>query len=154
VNEGVLCLDTGVIVKFLVPEEPEEFRQAATRLVHRAVTSGRLVAPAFAWAEVGSVLQKKLRQRLLESAHVDLLWRHFSDLPIDFVEMPVMRTRAWNLARSYGLPTLYDAAFLACAEVVASHGPMVEFWTADQVLLRQLGPARPPYVRELGQAQQ
>lgn len=64
-TEVIACLDTGVWIKFLVVEEPAELSEAAAELVLRALTTARLVVPAFAWAEVGSVLRKKVRQRLL-----------------------------------------------------------------------------------------
>ena len=44
------------------------------------------------------------------------------------------------------MPTLYDAAFLACTESV---GVGCQFWAADKTLLNQLAP-RPDYVKELG----
>lgn len=149
-TEAIICLDTGVWIKFLVAEEPAEVRDAATHLVMRSLTSGRLVAPAFAWTEVGSVLRKKVRQSLLQMEQAEQLWDLFGRLPIQYVDTPALRGRAWDLAEQYGLPTLYDAAFLSCTEV--SHAPEEaarEFWTTDEVLLRSLGATPPPYVHRL-----
>ena len=151
-SEELFCLDTSVWIKFLVPEEPPEQQEAAEQLVLRAVTAGRLVAPAWTWAEVGSVLRKKVRQSLLRQDQADELWVRFGQLPIDFVDTPVLRARAWEIAEQYTLPTLYDAAFLACTEVALASEPATrQFWTADRDLLRQLGTARPGYVRQLGE---
>lgn len=147
--ERVVCLDTSVLVKYLTPEEGEE---AATDLVLGALQGEvSLIAPALAWAEVGSVLRKKLRAGLLETAEAQGLWAAFLKLPIEFVDMPALRTRAWEIAGQHGLATLYDAAFLACVEVTAASGIAgCEFWTADSQLLRHLGPRTPAYVRQLG----
>ena len=65
-TEEIQCLDTSVLIKFLVAEEPEELGDAVQRLVLRVLLNGRLVAPAWAWAEVGSVLRKKVRMGLLQ----------------------------------------------------------------------------------------
>jgi predicted nucleic acid-binding protein len=150
VPEAVVCLDTGVWIKFLVAEEPAELSEAAVRLVLRVLPRERLVAPAFAWAEVGSVLRKKVRQTLLQHEEAEELWTNFGRLPIEFVEAPALCTRAWEIAEEYALPTLYDAAFLACTEVKpAPEGTVREFWTADQELVRSLRVNRPAYLREL-----
>ncbi len=53
----VFCLDSSVLVSYLVPDEQEP--QADTLVLEVVSGATRLVAPAFAWAEIGSVLQKK-----------------------------------------------------------------------------------------------
>jgi len=149
--DEVLCLDTTVLVKYLVIEESREESEAAVQLVGRGLAGGRLVAPAWAWAEVGSVLRKKVRQRLISTEQAAALWSLFARLPVHYLDLPMIRARAWELAARYSLPTLYDAAFLACTELApAPIGAVREFWTADETLLRSLGPARPGYVRRLG----
>jgi predicted nucleic acid-binding protein len=149
VTEAVLCLDTGVWIKFLVAEESLEQSEAAARLVLRAISAGRLVVPAFAWAEIGRVLRKKVRQGLFTMEQAGELWTRFGQFPVEFMDGPALRSRAWELAAQYGLPTLYDAAFLACTEIASARVTVGEFWTADQALLRALGTEWPPYVRLL-----
>lgn len=150
--EDVICLDTSAVVKALVAEEPRAESEAAAAVLLRGLTDGRLVAPSWAWAEVGSVLRKKLRRGLLTAAETAALWQGFLELPIDFLDSAELRARAWQIAERHGLPTLYDAAFLACAEVApAPPGARREYWTADVQLLSQVGPNRPSYVRRLGE---
>jgi len=140
-----LCLDTSVLIQYLVPEE---FQPQAEALVLEAVEATvRLVAPAFAWAEIGSVLRKKTRAGLLSTEQAQGCFDDFCQLPIDYIDTDQIRARAWEIAKQYQMPTLYDAAFLACAESV---GVDCQFWTADKTLLKQLALARPEYVRELG----
>ncbi len=140
-----LCLDTSVLIQYLVPEE---FQPQAEALVLEAVeTSVRLVAPAFAWAEIGSVLRQKIRAGLLSPEEASGCFEDFCQLPIDYIDTDQIRARAWEIASHYQMPTLYDAAFLACAESVVGD---CQFWTADKTLLNQLAQARPDYVRELG----
>jgi predicted nucleic acid-binding protein len=150
VNEDLICLDTTIWIKSLTREEPRDEGAAARRLVLRTVASAQVIAPAWAWAEVATVLRKKVRMRLLRAEQAEEFWLEFSPFPIDFIDSPELRTRAWEIAAQFDLPTLYDASFLACTEVVPIEGGGArEFWTADRVLIRQLGTARPAYVRLL-----
>ena len=71
-----LCLDTFVVVKLLIDEDQSD---AASRLIWELC---RLIAPAFLWAEVGSVLRKKVRQGLPESL-ANEAWEQFRSVPIE-----------------------------------------------------------------------
>jgi predicted nucleic acid-binding protein len=146
VTEPTVCLDTSVWIKALTGEEPEALSAAAAALLASAFPDRLVVAPAFLWTEVGSVLRRKLRLGLLTVEEATAAWDAFQALPVAYRDGPAVRARAWELAAEYGLPTLYDAAFLACAE---AEGP-VDFWTADERLVAQLGDRRPAYVRVLG----
>ena len=106
------CIDTSVFIKYLCPDEQEG---EATELVGQAL-SGRIVLPCFAWAEIASVLRKKVRSSLLTEGEAGQLYSAFGELPIDYVDGEDIRERAWEIARMYGLLTLYDAVFLAVAE--------------------------------------
>ncbi|MCT7996199.1 type II toxin-antitoxin system VapC family toxin [Laspinema olomoucense] len=70
----------------------------------------------------------------------------FCDLPIEYINGEELHARAWAIAHHYHLPTLYDAAFLACSEKASA-----EFWTADKTLLNSLETTKPDYVKELGE---
>ncbi|WP_243113653.1 hypothetical protein [Desulfofundulus salinus] len=49
--------------------------------------------------------------------------------------------RAWKISRYFDLPTLYDAAFMAVAEVVAERTrEECEYWTADEKLVSAVAP--------------
>ena len=147
-TERLLCLDTSILIKCLATDEHTE---AAVRLLEGAVRDGaRLVAPAWAWAEVGSVLRKKLRAGLLQPDEARALWDAF--LPIEYVDARALRVHAWEFAERHRLPTLYDAAFLACTELAPSDDADAtrEFWTADEKVLASLGTPRPAYVHRLG----
>lgn len=139
-----LCLDTSVLIQYLVAEQ---LQIEAEALVLEAVeNSVKIVAPAFAWAEIGSVLRKKIRAGLLTAEEAQGCFDDFCQLPIEYIDTVVVRARAWEIAQQYQLPTLYDASFLACAESI---GANCQFWTADKTLLNQLG-QRLSYVKKLG----
>jgi len=143
----VVCLDAGVWVKALAAEELSE---EAALVVADSISNGRLVAPAFCWAEVGSVLRKKVRAQNLSVEEAASAWADFQAMPITFIDTARLRSRAWDMAERYRQPTLYDSAYLACTEVV--EGSSRTFWTADEALLAALGPRRPAYVRHLREA--
>lgn len=133
-----------MLVKNLVEEENSGEARA---LVERGVAGQeRLVAPSWCWAEVGTALRQKVSRNLLTAEDAAGHWADFMDLPIDYLGGRELQLRSWEIAQRHGLATLYDAAFLACAELTDAP----EFWTADRALIRQLGGARPAYVRELG----
>ena len=139
-----LCLDTSVLIQYLVPEGLQV--QAETLVLEAVENTVRIVAPAFAWAEIGSVLRKKIRAGLITSEEAQGCFDDFCQLPIEYIDTDQIRAKAWEIAQQYQLPTLYDAAFLACTE---SMGVGCQFWTADKTLLNQLG-QKLAYVRELG----
>jgi predicted nucleic acid-binding protein len=137
----ILCLDTSVLIPYLVPDEYEPL--ADSLVLEVVVGNASLVAPAFAWAEVGSVLRKKIRTGLLTTSEAQGCYLDFCNLPIDYLNSSSLRVRAWEIAEEYQLPTLYDAAFLACAEIEKA-----QFWTSDKVLVNKLSPL-PTYVNQL-----
>ncbi|MEH2244859.1 type II toxin-antitoxin system VapC family toxin [Nostoc sp.] len=138
-----MCLDTSVWIPYLVPEVYQsQFRKLVTEALSLSI---HLVAPAFAWAEVGSVLRKKTRMGVITTEEAQGFFEDFCELPIDYIEEEAIRARSWEIAEQYGLSTLYDAAFLACTQSASA-----EFWTADAALVRQLTP-RLAYLREIGE---
>ena len=142
----LVTLDSSVLVKLFIHEDGSD---AAARLVaDRVEANDPIVAPSWAWAEVGSTLARRLRT--LAERDADALWHGFLDLPIVYLDDHTIRDRAWEIARAFDMPTLYDAAFMAVTELAA--GPAARtFWTADEELVRRLGSRRPSYVRELSE---
>ncbi|HBB32247.1 MAG TPA: PIN domain nuclease, partial [Cyanobacteria bacterium UBA9273] len=53
------CIDTSVWIPYLLPEALQP--QARNLIVPLLTSNVRLIAPAFVWTEVGSVLRKKVR---------------------------------------------------------------------------------------------
>lgn len=133
-------------MKVLVPEEGSE--AAALLFKHAIGTGSRLIAPSFAWAEVGTVLRKKVKSGLLTEAESGDIWDLFMHIDIEYVDGMDMRQSAWELASLCGLPTLYDAAFVSACELAKKGTTMgVQFWTADRKLVADLGLRKPEYVR-------
>ncbi|OPX91771.1 MAG: tRNA(fMet)-specific endonuclease VapC [Pelotomaculum sp. PtaB.Bin104] len=147
-KSNYICLDTSVFVKVLVEEEDSD---KATSLMKNIIQSGQLIVlPSFAWAEVGTVLRKKRRRKELAIQEADDFWLEFRQFPgVEYLSDELLMDRAWKISRYFDMPTLYDAAFLAVAEIVKERtGEICEFWTADQRLVDQLN-GRKDYVRWL-----
>lgn len=144
-----VCLDSSILLKLLTWEEGSE---AATELMEHIVESGQtVILPAFAWAEVGSVLRKKARKKDITPEEAEEAWRMFRRLKIiSYLENEKVSDASWEIAAKENLPTLYDAAYLAVAEITAKDfGETCEFWTADERLVNTLGD-RKKYVKLLG----
>ncbi|MGG6240049.1 type II toxin-antitoxin system VapC family toxin [Nodosilinea sp. AN01ver1] len=135
------CIDTSLWIPYLLPEPLQP--QARALITPWLAAGESLVAPAFAWAEVGSVLRKKVRLGLITTSQATGFYNDFCQMPIQYLDNNSVRARTWEIAEKFVLATLYDAAFLAVAELGSA-----EFWTADQSLLNTLNPC-PAYVHSL-----
>ncbi|BCV20387.1 type II toxin-antitoxin system VapC family toxin [Moorella sp. Hama-1] len=143
-----VCLDSSVLLKLLTWEDGSE---AAAELMERIVESGQVVIlPAFAWAEVGSVLRKKARKKEITHEEAGEAWHLFCQLKIiSYLESEKIAGASWEIAVKENLPTLYDAAYLAVAESAAQDcGGTCEFWTADERMVNALG-GKKKYVKLL-----
>jgi len=138
-----VCVDAGLVIIQVVTEPGSG---SADRLFEHWAREGRtMIAPTFFEAEADSILRKKvaLRSELTEEeaegAFLDL-----RAIPIQPVSVFGQRRRAWNLGVEFGFPTVYDAVYLALADLRGC-----EFWTADTRLLNRVKD-RLPFVRWLG----
>jgi predicted nucleic acid-binding protein len=138
-----VCVDASLVIKVVVREPDSE--KADALFTQRSKEGTHLIAPAFFDVETDSILKQKviLRQELTpepaEAAFIML-----QSLPIQQLTVPTQRQRAWQIATEFGSATVYDATYLALAEL---HG--CRFWTADKGLFDQVK-ARIPFVRWLG----
>ena len=133
-----ICLDSSVLIKLLVNEEGSD---KAASLMEMVVNNRMtVVLPGFTWAEVGTVLRKKVARKLISSEQAENAWESFNSLGIiTFInDMSVMRA-AWRIADEEALSTLYDAAYLAVSEILSrQNGEECEFWTADKRLVNSI----------------
>jgi len=139
VVRGEVCVDASVAVKWVTPET---LRATALALLadwrNRKV---QLVGPPFSFAEVDSILRRKavLVRRpatvpeLAEQEAADA-FREMLGAPVTLVDLPGQRQRAWDLAIQFGFATVYDATYMALAEL-----RNCEFWTADDKLFERAG---------------
>lgn len=91
-----LCLDTSVLIQYLIPEGLQV--QAETLVLEAVENPVRIVAPAFAWAEIGSVLRKKIRAGLITAEEAQGCFDDFCQLPIEYIDTEQIRAKAWEIA--------------------------------------------------------
>ena len=123
-----VCVDASLAVKVVVTEPDSD--KADALFDEWAYEGKQLIAPAFFEVETDSILRQKvmLRKELtLEQA--EAAFAKLQTLPIQQIAVLGQRQRAWEVAANYGFATVYDATYLALAELRGC-----EFWTADERL--------------------
>jgi predicted nucleic acid-binding protein len=127
-----VCIDASIAVKVVVTEPDSD---KADALFDEWANDGtRLIAPAFFDVEIDSILRQKvvLRQELIPE-QAETAWTKLQNMPIEQLSLRGQRRRAWEIAVNLGLATVYDATYLALAEL-----RRCEFWTADERLLNRV----------------
>lgn len=133
-----ICLDSSVIIKLLVNEEDSGIAASLMEMVvNNRMT---VVLPDFAWAEVGTVLRKKIAKGFISPEQAGAAWESFNELGVlTFINDISVMKEAWRIAVEESLPTLYDAAFLAVSEILLKqNGEECEYWTTDKRLVNLL----------------
>jgi predicted nucleic acid-binding protein len=69
----------------------------------------------------------------LTSQEAEVAFAKLQALPIEDTSLPGLRQRAWEIAKDFGFTTVYDATYLAVAELRGC-----EFWTADERLFNRV----------------
>lgn len=143
-----VCVDAGLLLKLVLNEPDSERAEALFSRWH--ALGVRLIAPVFCPVEVDSVIRQKTArpaaQGGLTEEQADLAFTAVQAIPLTVLMDEGQRQRAWELAKVLGLPTVYDAHYLALAEL-----RRCEFWTADDRLYRKCR-QKLPYVRHLDDA--
>ncbi len=138
-----LCLDASILLKLY---RPEAGSREASQLVSEALKQEKsLVGPAFLAVAVLSSLRGQVQRAGMDRGEAEEAVDAFLDLPIEEVGGKQLYRRAWQIAEDLSMPTLYDAAYLAAAELRGA-----TFWTADRKLFDRA--REKPYVRFLGLA--
>lgn len=122
---GFVVVDASLTFKWLVAEEDSERATALLRLWAR--DGKRLAAPHLLPAEVTNALHRKVVQSQLERGQAARLVERMKSLPFELHDPPGLHMRALELASQLGQGAVYDAHYLALAELLAC-----EYWTADE----------------------
>lgn len=126
-----VCVDASLAVKVVVTEPGSD---KADALFDQWSNEGiQLIAPAFFAVETDSILrQKVILRKELTPEQVEAAFAKLQTLPIQQMSVPGQRQRAWEIAVAFGFATVYDATYLALADLQSC-----EFWTADERLFNQ-----------------
>jgi predicted nucleic acid-binding protein len=125
VAERGLVVDASVVLKLILPEEGSE----AVHSLWREWIEGdmEITAPFLMAYEIVSVLRNKVLRRELGPEAGDAAIAAFLSQEIALLHPNGIEEASWALARRWNLPTAYDAAYLALAEITGC-----ELWTADR----------------------
>jgi len=136
------CVDASIVIKLVVEEPGSDLADALwAQWIQQDV---QIVAPALLRYEITAVLRKKVYRGQLSKEIANMALTAALDLKgIEYIDSPVLHLRALELASQFGLPTAYDAHYLALAEQ-----QNCEFWTADVRLTQRISQAL-PYLRQL-----
>ena len=138
----MICADASVAAKWLFAEE--HAAQASALLRDALGVAEPLVAPPLLPSEVANVIRQRLRQGQVRLDEARALLAQFLTLPIRLQAPETLYDRSLVLADQHNLPAIYDAHYVALAELLGA-----TLWTADRRLLRALG-GRLPFVRWIG----
>lgn len=127
-----VCVDASLAIKVVVPETGSD---KADALFDRwAGEEIQLIAPVFFEVETDSILRQKTSlRRELTADQAQRAFASLRALPIKTRHSAEQRERAWEIANDFQFPTVYDATYLALAEL-----SQCEFWTADEKLFKQV----------------
>lgn len=129
-------IDASVAVSLVILEV---HTGTARSLVRDAANTGeQLAAPPHFRGEVINGIYQKVRStdptKHIDEIEARLAITSFLRLQIDVLSPAGLYERAFDLARAYGLPSIYDGLYVALADLVGG-----DLWTADRRLLQALG---------------
>lgn len=120
-----ICVDANLIVMWYTPEPG---RDNAVALLDECFRLGiRFVAPDCIFSEAGSAIRRKVHRHALDADEGHVALSLVAQTQIDCVSVLSLLDAAWEIAARHNLATLYDAYYLAVAELCKCN-----FWTADQ----------------------
>jgi predicted nucleic acid-binding protein len=123
-----LCVDASIGVKWAVKGEP--FRAKARAFLKDAGAKGaKLIAPPFFACEVDSAIRKRVFDGKMAAAEAQKAYTILDAAPVIIVDLPGMRQRAREIAEQFNQRAVYDATYIALAELRGC-----EFWTADKLI--------------------
>lgn len=128
----MICADSSVAAKWSFVEE-HSF-QARALLRDALAQQDPIVAPPLLPSEVANVIRQRMRQGQVQLDEARALLAQFLALPISLQAPQTLYERALVLADEHNLPAVYDAHYVALAELLGA-----TLWTADRRLLRALG---------------
>lgn len=138
-----VCIDASLAVKLLVQEPYSERVASLWRgWIEEDVEP---IVPSFFPFEVTSTIRRKCVRKQLTDEEAEEAFNIFATLDFVVLRPKALLKEAWDMAKEFGLPTLYDTAYLALAKLCDC-----EFWTADEVLINSLQ-GKLPWVKWIGE---
>ena len=146
-NTKYIVVDTSIVIKWAIKEE---YTDLALLLLADWTAQGTVIlAPALLSYEATNVFHQRIRRAAypFEDARRALNDIIYELIVFDFASTPASHIRAIQLSQQFGLPSAYDAQYLALAE-----SKQCELWTADRRLWNSIR-GKLAWVRWLGDYQ-
>ena len=130
---GLVVVDASLAFKWLVSEENSDKARAISR--SWANQGIKAVAPYLMPVEVTNVLHRRVVRGELAVEDAVRLLEHLLASGIELRDDPGLHTRGLQLASQLRQGAVYDAHYLALAEILTC-----DFWTADESFYRAAAP--------------
>jgi predicted nucleic acid-binding protein len=131
----VPVVDASVAIKLVLAEDDSDL---AELLFERSIVlRDALWAPPHAFSEVVNAIYRRVRRggtAELSAAEGARAIEGFLALPLRTTNPPGLYQRAYELAQTHLLASIYDSLYIALAELLRT-----ELWTADQRLINGVG---------------
>lgn len=122
-----LCIDASVVVKLVLKGESHRVR--ARRLLRNCIANDvMLIAPPFFESETDTAIRKRVHDGKLSLTDAKKAFAGLDRVHVQLITQPNLRQRAREIAEQFNQRTVYDATYVALAELRGC-----EFWTADKV---------------------
>lgn len=126
-----VCIDASFLLKLVLPEDySEKVHLIWTKWINKTKI---VCAPYLLIYETHSVIRNKVYRKELTLDEGIAASDVLVDQEIIFYHSPMTAKVAWDFAKKYNRPTLYDSFYLSVAKELKS-----EFWTADKKLVKSL----------------
>lgn len=144
----MICVDASLAAKWLFDEE--YYQQARALYRDFSAAAERIVAPPLLPIEVTNIVRQRMRRAKppatepLSIVEAREALERFLAFPIELSLPTQLHQQALQLADSHGLPAVYDAHYVALAQLLGC-----SLWTADRNLVNILQD-KLPFVRWIG----
>jgi predicted nucleic acid-binding protein len=125
--DSKICIDASLALKLVLSEPGSDQAQAEWENWLRS--SVKIAAPVLFIYETTSVLRNRVYRKEITQSEADQALSILDGLSITYLHSPAIRQSAWELARRFNRPTVYDTFYLALAQEQTC-----PFWTADKRL--------------------
>ena len=126
-----VCVDASLVLALLLPEEYSNLvRSLWSGWVRETVP---IFSPPLLYEEVPSVLRQAVFFSRISPDEGEAAFQAFCDMNIAVSTDPDLHVRAWNLAKEFHRPRVYDSFYLAAAQAEGC-----DLWTGDRRLVNSV----------------
>ncbi|MHB9038828.1 MAG: type II toxin-antitoxin system VapC family toxin [Armatimonadota bacterium] len=137
-----ICVDANLVIKWYTYENLHE--EAVSLLDESDRLGMQLIAPDLIFAETGSTIRKLVHRGILSAENGWMAISLMKRVDIKRYDVRDLYDDAWRIAEKHNLPVLYDAYYMALAELRGC-----DFWTADERFINSVqGIAHVRHIRD------